>query len=113
MNMVGGNIEAVVLQTNGSTTNAIGERIPKWEDVKTLHGWLDLSNGDSKYTHDTKLQESTHVFLCDYEPIDRNPENKRMKVNGFLYDILLIDNPMELNQHLEIHLKYLGGVSDG
>ena len=108
--MIGGNIQAVLQQKDGSTTNAIGERIHNWKDIQTLKGWLDLSNGDSKYTNNAKLQESTHIFLCDYIAIDRKPENKRLLVNGFIYDVLLIDDPMELHQQIEIILKYVGAV---
>ena len=108
--MIGGNIEAILQQKDGSEKNAIGERIHTWKDIQTLKGWLDLQNGDSKYTNNAKLQESTHIFLCDYIAIDRSPENKRLLVNGFIYDVLLIDDPMELHQHLEIFLKYVGAV---
>ena len=106
--MIGGNLTVLLQQNSGSTTNAIGENIPDWVDYRQLTGWLDLSNGDSKYTFDAKLQESTHVFLCDYTPIDRKAEDKRLVVNGSVYDVLLIDDPMELHEHLEIYLKYLG-----
>ena len=108
MKMIGGNTEAVLQRISGSTTNDIGERIPTWVDVETLCGWLDLSNGDSKYTNDAKLQESTHIFICDYVPIDRDTKDKRLSVNGTTYDIMLIDDPMGLHQHLEIYLKYVG-----
>lgn len=106
--MIGGNIEAILQQKTGSTVNAIGERIHGWSDVQKLWGWLDLSSGDSKYTHDAKLQESTHIFLCDHTNIDRFADDKRLVVNGLKYDVLLIDDPMELHQHLEIYLKYIG-----
>lgn len=106
--MIGGNTEAVLQQITGSATNSIGERIPEWSDVQTLLGWLDLSAGDSRYTHDAKLQESTHIFITDYTPIDRKPTDKRMKVNGAVYDVLYIDDPMELHQQLEIYLKFVG-----
>lgn len=106
--MIGGNIEVVIQKKSGSATNAIGERVHEWVDYMTLKGWLDLSNGDSKYTYDTKFQDSTHIFVCDYTPIDRNTDDKRLTVNGVVYEIKLIDNPMELNEHLEIYLKYLG-----
>ena len=106
--MIGGNIDAILQQKTGSTFNEIGERVSEWSDVQTLRGWLDLSSGDSKYTHDAKLQESTHIFLCDYVAIDRFADNKRLMVNGLLYDVLLIDDPMELHQQLEIYLKYVG-----
>jgi SPP1 family predicted phage head-tail adaptor len=108
--MVGGNIEAVLQRKEGFETNSIGERIHNWVDVVTILGWLDLSTGDSRYTNNTKLQESTHVFITDYTPIDRNTSNKRLVVNGAVYDVLLIDDPMELHQHLEILLKYVGDV---
>lgn len=107
--MIGGNIIATLQQKNGSTTNAIGEKIQTWADIQTLSGWLDMSSGDSKYnTYNAKLQESTHVFLCDYVPIDRRPENKRLVVSGVNYDVLFIDDPMELHQQLEIILRIVG-----
>ena len=106
--MIGGNTEALLQIKSGSETNSIGERIQTWSDVRTLHGWLDLSNGDSKYQYDAKLQESTHIFITDYTPIDRKADNKRLMVNGVAYDVLLIDDPMELHQQLEIYLKYVG-----
>ena len=106
--MIGGNIEAIVQEIRGSESNPIGERILAWADVLTLKGWLDLSGGDSKYTYNAKLQESTHIFITDYVAIDRKANNKRLVVNGEVYEILLIDDPMELHQHLEISLKYVG-----
>lgn len=107
--MIGGNIEAVLQQKNGSTPDAIGGKIQKWADVQTLTGWLDLQAGDSKYSNfSAKLQESTHIFLCDYVAIDRKADDKRLVVNGVAYDVLLIDNPMEMNQQLEIYLRFVG-----
>ena len=106
--MIGGYIEAVLQQITESQTNSIGEKVRSWTDTHTLLGWLDLSTGDSRYTYGAKLQESTHIFITDYAPIDRNANNKRLVVNGVTYEILLIDDPMELHQQLEIFLKYVG-----
>lgn len=106
--MIGGNIEAVLQQKSGSETNHIGENVKVWADTHTLWGWLDLSSGDSKYTYNAKLQESTHVFITDYTPIDRKTHDKRLVVNGAVYDVLMIDDPMELHQHLEFVLKFVG-----
>jgi SPP1 family predicted phage head-tail adaptor len=106
--MIGGNIEATLQEIRGSETNHIGEKNPIWENAQTLLGWLDLSTGDSKYTYDAKLQESTHIFITDYIPIDHKTDNKRLVVDGQIYDILLIDDPMGLHQHLEIILKFVG-----
>lgn len=106
--MIGGNTEALLQQIKGSRTNSLGEKVQSWTDVHTLTGWLDLSTGDSKYTYDAKLQESTHIFITDYTPIDRKVTDKRLVVNGLVYEVLLIDDPMELHQQLEIYLKYVG-----
>ena len=106
--MIGGNIEVVIQKKAGFTKNSLGERVHEWVDEMTLKGFLDLSNGDFNYKYDTKMQDSTHIFICDYTPIDRSTKDKRMLVNGVVYEIKFIDNPMELNEHLEIYLKYLG-----
>lgn len=106
---VGGNVSAQ-LQVKTTTKNTIGESVSKWKTRHTLTGFLDLANGDSRYTsYNAKMQESTHIFICDYVKISAVPETSRMVINGKIYDIMLIDNPMELNYHLEIYLKYTGG----
>lgn len=113
MRGIGGNITAVI-QTRTSTQNTIGEQVQSWTDAQTIRGWLDLSGGDSKYTsYSAKIQESTHVFVADYAPLASGitAENSRMVIGGKRYDILLIDNPMEMGSgsQLEIYLKYTGG----
>ena len=109
--MIGGNKTATI-QVKTSTKNEIGEGIKTWTDKQQLTGWLDLMSGDSRYTtYNAKIQESTHLFICDYTPLEASirAENARMVVDGETYDITYIDNPMGLNQHLEIFLSYTGG----
>lgn len=114
MKGIGGNLKAV-LQTCTIQKNAIGEKVKSWTDRITLTGWLDLSGGTSGYTtFSAKVRESTHVFVGDYVklPSDIKEENSRMVINGKVYDVMLIDNPMELGEgsQWEIFLKYTGGV---
>lgn len=111
MKNIGGNITAEI-QVFTSVENEIGEYEKSWEIVKTLTGFLDMRNGDSKYqNYDTKLEESTHIFLADFTPLDGiTAENSRMLIKGKVYDIMLIDNVMELDEHYEIYLKLTGGV---
>ena len=118
--MIGGNTKAV-LQVKTATKNAIGEFVQSWHDVAELTGFLDLQSGDSKYnTYSAKIQESTHIFICDYVPVQDtfeiegksvrvDAENARMVANGKRYDVLLIDDPMELHKHLEFYLRFTGG----
>ncbi len=110
--MIGGNTTGVFQVLSTTTKNSIGERVPGWLDVQSITGWLDLTSGDSKYsTHNAKIQESTHIFLADYKPLDASikAESSRMVIDGDRYDVMLIDDPMGLHKHLEIYLKYTGG----
>ncbi len=109
--MIGGN-KHMQLQVKMTTANAIGEQVARWETIQQVTGWLDLSGGDSKYTtYDAKIQESTHIFIADYVPLALGitAESSRAVIDGKMYDIMLIDNPMEMNLQLEIYLKYTGG----
>ncbi len=107
--MIGGNISALLQRNTEPVSNAIGEQVPAWSDYHTFNaGWLDLSGGDSTYANNAKLQESTHIFITDYAEIDKSPEDKRMIINGVVYDVKYIDDPMELHQQLEIYLKWVG-----
>ena len=110
--MIGGNIKATI-QTYTAQENAIGEQVKSWQNRQTLTGWLDLAGGSSNYTNfSSKVQESTHVFMCDFVPLlaEIKAENARMIIGEKAYDITLIDNPMEMCQQLEIYLKYTGGI---
>lgn len=111
MKRIGGNLTAELQLNTEDERNEIGEVVPIWETVNTLTGWLDLSGGDSRYTsYDAKIQESTHIFLCDYAPLDERitAENSRLVIKGKTYDINVIDNVMEMDRQLEFYLKYRG-----
>ena len=109
--MIHGNTRADI-QISTTTKNAIGEQVKTWETIETLFGWLDLQGGDSKYsTYNAKMQESTHVFLADYRGLDGRikAENSRVVIDGYVYDIMLIDDHMNRHRQLELYLKYTGG----
>lgn len=111
MKGIGGN-KHMQLQIRMVTRNAIGEQVEHWETIQQVTGWLDLQTGDSKHsTFNAKMQESTHVFVADYVQLAQGitPESSRAIIDGKRYEIMLIDNPMEMNLQLEIYLKYTGG----
>lgn len=111
MKGIGGNITATV-QVYTTTKNEIGEQVQTWADAQNIKGWLDFQSGDSKHTtFNAKIQESTHIFIADYVALDSRitAESARMVINGKRYEILLIDDPMELHYQLEIYLKFTGG----
>ncbi len=114
--MIGGNINALI-QIRNTQKNAIGEAVQEWKDVGTVLGWLDYSSGENSIlTFKGKIQDTTHMFLCDYsnyvtatQDEKVTSENARMMIDGNVYQILMIDDPMGLHQHIEIYLKYVGG----
>lgn len=135
--MIGGNITALLQVKTVGEKNLIGEHDEKWIDCIEWKGWLDYQSGESNYTtYNAKIQETTHIFLCDFnafrnlkaewlwnpfnfetgiintetqESVNLTAQNARLVVDGTIYQILLIDDPMGMHQHLEIYLKYVGG----
>lgn len=107
--MIGGNLTAII-QVKTTSTNELGENVLTWNDHYTLNGWLDLSSGNSHYSHKTKTEDSTHVFISDYDSTVRNLDitQCRLQINSRIYEIKFIDDPMELHDHLEITLSLLG-----
>ena len=108
---IGGNIKGSI-QTKTTVKNEIGEGVQTWVEAFSHVGWLDWRTGESKYTSfNAKVEESSHVFTCDFHPgiYALADQDTRMIIKGKMYDVLLIDNPMELNQQLEIYLRKVGG----
>ena len=109
---IGGNIIGIIQTKASEGKNAIGEAEIKWTDAFSQLGWLGLQSGDSKRaTFNAKIEESTHVFLCDYHSgiYALADKDTRMVIKGNMYDVLLIDNPDEMDEQLEIYLRKIGG----
>lgn len=111
MTNIGGNISGIMQRKTSSGKNSIGEKVTTWMNVTGLFGWLDLQNGESKYNNfNAKVEESTHVFVCDYDSAVYSlaGQDTRVILKGIVYDVLLIDNPMEMDEQLEIYLRRVG-----
>lgn len=112
--MIGGNTEAVIERASGFERNSIGESVQSWASVGAIIGWLDLmsgGNGPDYTAYNAPIAESSHVFLSDYNAAiaAASTQTCRATINGRRYDVLLIDDPMGMHQHLELYLKYTGG----
>lgn len=108
---IGGNITGTI-QTKTTVKNEIGESVKAWYDCYSQIGWLGLQAGGNNYTtFNAKIEESTHIFLCDYHSgiYGLADQDTRMIIKGNMYDVLLIDNPDEMDEQLEIYLKKVGG----
>ncbi len=112
MKTVKGNTLCVIQTVTSNSTNAIGEKETVWQNTHSFMGILSMQSSDSKYsTFNAKIEESSHVIVCDFdnEIFALKDKNTRIVANGRMYDVLYIDNPDELNIHLEIYLRYVGG----
>ena len=112
MARIGGNIFGMLQTKATGEKNAIGEAENVWTDAFTLYGWLGLQSGENKRTSfNAKLEESSHVFLTDFraDVYALADSDTRMICKGNMYDVLLIDNPDEMNAQLEIYLRKVGG----
>lgn len=110
--MIDGNLIATFQKFTTTKKNAIGENVREWSDVIQKKGFLDYVTGEVDYEMNAKIQESTHIFLCDWFDCDAlgiTSENARIIIEGQIYSIQIIDDPMGRNQHLEVYLKFAGG----
>ena len=112
---IGGNITSVIQTKTTAGHNEIGEAEITWSNAFTdVIGWLGLQSGDSKRTNfNAKIEESTHVFMMDFDAdiyaLTDDDQDVRMIIKGKMYDVLLIDNPDEMDEQLEIYLRKIGG----
>lgn len=118
--MIGGNITAILQMKDTTGRNEIGEAVEAWNPIGEVLGWLDYASGQADVQqYKAKLEDTTHFFICDFfrwmdatQEAKITSDNCRIVVKGNIYNILHIDNPMELNQHIEVFLQYVGGVQD-
>lgn len=111
---IGGNITGTFQTKTSAAKNSIGEREETWTDAISFEGWLDMQSGDSKRSvYNAKIEESTHVFLCDFNAdiYALADQDVQMLIKGNVYDVLFIDNPIEMDEQLEVYLRKIGGQS--
>ena len=104
MKKIDGNIQATV-QIKETKRNELGETVTKYMDFKTITGYLDYMSGENTFAgYNAKLEDTTHIFICDYEELPA--ENRiRLQIDGRVYEVKLIDVPMEIKYHMEIYLR--------
>ncbi|MEG0991347.1 MAG: hypothetical protein RSN88_10840 [Gordonibacter sp.] len=108
---VGGNATAIVTRAVKSKNKDGIAVAGKPEKLMELTGWLDYQAGQSGHlAYQAKLQDATHLWLCDYdEAYAALPEGGlSLVIDGKPYEVLLIEDPMGMHEHLETYLRYVG-----
>ncbi|MCL1950442.1 MAG: head-tail adaptor protein [Turicibacter sp.] len=85
---------------------ARGENEPIWTDIADIWGILDFQDEQTeRISYKGKMEQSTHVFYCDYFPLEYPVHELKFICRGKEYDILLIDDVQFWGVHYEIALK--------
>lgn len=113
MGHINGNTKAVVQIREVETDEYKADRI-RWKDAFPVSGILDLLDGGVNLKMMSRIEDADYIFMCDYFVPAYNgekltAENSRFLIGGEVYEVKLFDDPMNLHEHLEIYLKYLGG----
>ncbi|HAT4203364.1 head-tail adaptor protein [Clostridium perfringens] len=91
--------------------NGIGGKVEKEDEVFKIQGFLDLAQGFGANGENSNLnsflQESTHILITDYRE-DISNKNWIIDSKGNRYNIVLVDDPVSMHNHLEIYLKFVG-----
>lgn len=98
-------VEATV-QRYTQVDDGIGGTRNEWIDHIDVEGALDQLDGDEVIASERLGELSSHVFiLFDIVDVTRSD---RMIIDGDIYRIKNVDNPMNMDRQLEIKLEYTG-----
>ncbi|MCM8710537.1 head-tail adaptor protein [Clostridium sp. SYSU_GA19001] len=93
---------------NIQTFNGIGGFIETPIELFKIKGYLDLLSGNELTTNNTFMEESSHILLTDYRQDIKSKEHWIVDEKGNHYNIILVDDPLNLHHHLEVYLKFVG-----
>jgi len=116
-----------------TTPDGMGSSSIEWIAIMTSQGRLDQASANEVNRASKLMYETTHTWFCGLleitivDPVEQatyfgtpfapSPfgegipsliiNSDRLVVNGETYEITAIDNPMNMNHHLEISVKRL------
>lgn len=114
-------------------SDGMGGSKTTWVAIMTSRGVLDMSTGDEIYKASKTMVESTHTWFCSpFRLVMTDPDEQatyfgtpfqpsafgtglpvdirnsdRLVIDGVNYEILNVDDPMNMGHHLEIAVRRL------
>lgn len=85
-----------------TTLNSFNAEIETYVPHLTIYGNLDLLTGNTTIKYGKNNESSTHLLICDVCDIQ---ENDKIYFKNKIFKVNFVDNPMELDDHLEIELE--------
>ena len=95
------------VQSYTETEDGLGGWTETWTTDTTISGVLDLRRGDTTEVANKQTVNSTHILLTDIHAIN---EKQRIVYDGKAYYVDYVDNPVNIDSHLEIYLRYEGDI---
>lgn len=100
-------------QHKAQVDDGIGGFIESWSDYKSFDGYIDLLQGsDLNNAQNAFTEESTHVLIIPEYQTGITDKMRIMEESGRWYEITYIDDPVNVQHHNELYLKF-GGVVGG
>ncbi|HEM3543425.1 TPA: phage head closure protein [Streptococcus suis] len=96
-------MEVALLKYQESGKNALGQKVYDFVESEKLEGFLDMLTGNEA-DRATALTSSTHIFLTEQVGVQITTKD-RIRAKGIDYEVSFVDNPVNLDHHLEIYLK--------
>ena len=112
MRKIKGNASCTFYTKKSGALNEIGEATTEWQEYASKLGVLDYISGTTQRDYKVKLEDSTHIFMCNYFERPKDENNLTASIKGIEYEVVKVDNVMEMNVHFEIYLKQLGEAND-
>lgn len=100
----------LTLKTKTTTQNEYGEDNIEWTDMCSTTGFLDMLTYDKNSKMSAMIQNANYVFITDgYTVLSETDANMLMAyINSIAYNVIYIDDPMNLHEFYEIYLKKVG-----
>jgi hypothetical protein len=89
------------------TKSDIGSISATKKHVGCLYGYLTSKRGEANSVAEKLVEQSTHTFFS--KTIGDVRVNDTLEVLGKVYKVDYVDNPGNVNHHLEVYLTYTGG----
>ncbi|MCM3739233.1 phage head closure protein [Oceanobacillus luteolus] len=98
----------VIIQRYMEIDDGMGGKDYDWDNHLEIEGTLDQLSGDEVLASDKLGELSSHIFII-FEIVDvKRGDRFLVGDNKDIYNVTNVDNPNNMDRHLEIKLKYTG-----
>lgn len=89
-------------QRNEKVDNGCGGWADVWSNYISSNGCIRGLKGDESFKNDKLTAESTHRLYCNILDIIKED---RIIFDGITFEVLFVNNVMQMGKHLQIDLK--------